>query len=313
MHSGRLHSGRPNRFLGMLVLGMLAITGASAGAETSLTTNSTSSRASVEDLIKAERFVQRNVSTPIDASPAFRSVVQRVLAGMSPTLVRAVEVVPPPEAASDSDMPGERTKLPTNAQWLRIHVVEPDQRIGAIRGDWEANLLAGAVRDLAASEGLPPIIGRTILAVLPDGSPTPYTYGVRMNSATTHSSIQSWTPKTLTADIKATAWRSGLSLASVTVQQPLGLAVVIKAVATDPSGFLSKRGKAVSALLGGSSKRFEGALVEVRDSSGTLLGSSAFATRAQTGVSWYQATKSVSSGSGSAASGSGKVDPPTPR
>ena len=246
----------------------------------------TPKRVSISALLKKDLVVHYAGSVRTNVPlPSLSPVVERVVAGLDPAVLRKVTVGSPPDTASESDLPGVRNVLPENALWLYVDVVEPDQGPGMVDGYWQAEMLAGAIRDAAAAEGLPPVIGMTIRAVLRNGSEAPTgSGGERIDHARTPTSILGWTPQTLKTEIQARSRLPGVTLGNISLVQPLGLGAKIDVTVNERSG--KAVGQAIRSLIGDSRGQLEGILFRIYDRSGRLISASASATRTSSGVSW---------------------------
>src|SRR5262245_59331758 len=96
---------------------------------------------------------QPQLSTP---SPVWRALVERVLQGLRPTMLEQLRVGAPPSGQ------GRQSATGTRPVWLYVGLRPRRDGDSALRGEWEANLVAGALRDLAASRGQAPLTGVTV-------------------------------------------------------------------------------------------------------------------------------------------------------
>ena len=143
-------------------------------------------------------------TTILAPSAALRAVASKVTSGMDPAFATKVRIAAPPAGAVPAN---DRARF-AGALWVYVDALETDPDLGAVQGQWEANLVGGAIRDLAAARGLPRIIGVSVQPVRPDGAATVIGAGGHLIDRSTPKAIMGWTAPGLTSTIEANAARS---------------------------------------------------------------------------------------------------------
>lgn len=175
------------------------------------------------------------------------------------------------------------------SEWITLDVRAEDEE-GAVFGAWEASLVAAALRDLSASNGLPRLFGKTIRVRLPektlDFGSTIMTSPLAETTATNAAPLES--------RLRARANDADVTLEAVAAVQPLGSAVAIVVMSSDARAFVAQRGLELNRLLNdvytGGVAMSDGAYVEVRDPRGELVTVSAYASRLREGMGWIAPT-----------------------
>src|SRR5262245_29614527 len=164
---------------------------------------------------------QPQLSTP---SPVWQALVERVLRGLRPTMLEQLRVGAPPSGQGRQSATG--TPTVTRPVWLYVSLRPRRDGDSPLRGEWEANLVAGALRDLAASRGQAPLTGVTVWRApgAPSGSCCSREER-RLDGYASATSLGRPLVPPARDKLRKQVERLGVELASLTVRRPLGLAV----------------------------------------------------------------------------------------
>jgi hypothetical protein len=156
-------------------------------------------------------------------SPAFRAVVRRALAGLGPTIITRVSVVP-----------AENRYRPVPAGGLRVAIEYPAAHhrfdAAANYAGWQAELLAGAVRDAAERQSLGPLIWYDSPMV-----------GSRIWPSPPAADAGDPSPAGLIRRAQLAARLTDADVANLTVLRPRSAAISIELRVHDPAAFLKHR------------------------------------------------------------------------
>ena len=193
-----------------------------------------------------------------------------------------------------SERPGRRPALPAGARWLYLTVPSVDRGPGEARSQWEATLVAGALRDEMCASRSRPLVAWTGLR--PDGAPPirngyvePYPFAQW---------FQSPPIARLRSRLTALGRRNGFTVVSVTAPHPLQVAPEIVIHTTDARGLLSafnRIGAAVGIFRTASHnpdvypELYEGYSIEAVDAHGPFLFVGVNARGTQGAVTWVRA------------------------
>jgi hypothetical protein len=218
--------------------------------------------------------------TAIGGSPEQDSLLQAILGGLTQSQIIAVRVVSPPIGFE-----------PRDQTWLSFRVAASTPAESA-RGYWQALLVAGLFRDLSAQRGLPPVLGKDVTVVAPNGDEHDEESAV-IDQPTSHS-IGAPRVADVVAALKSRAAARGFAIRDAKVTTLFGRAAFeIDVTAPDRAKFLEARLSNLHHLLGSliaeGQPQTEGTYVEVRDESGRLITVSAYSVRTGEGVG-YDAT-----------------------
>ncbi|MFN2468536.1 MAG: hypothetical protein ABR521_10470 [Gaiellaceae bacterium] len=214
------------------------------------------------------RIPASQVKTEITgASAGHRAILLKVLAGIGPTRIRAIEVSTPTEA-SRRVRRGEVT--------FRIRTTSDS---GELRTAWEAWLLSEAFNRLAYERGLPGVAyvdhpgGGEAIGGWDDGPraapPLP----------TDPPSARPGDATRLAADVRSAAAEAGADLASFEILEPYGLAPAITLRVDDPAVFLSRRLARFYERVGDDQRLYDGIFVRVVEEGGRFVWDGARANR----------------------------------
>jgi len=198
-------------------------------------------------------------------SPAWRAMVERVVRGLEPTRLAKVRVGAAPLR--------ERS---AKGVWLYVDLLPRLAGDSPLRGEWEADLVAGALRDLAAARGQRALAGVTVWRA-PAASSGSCCSRVERR-LTGYAPATALGPPAVAPDedtLRKRLDQVGVTLDSLTVRRPLGIALEARVTArpgATPLDVLRAR-----SLI--DSPRYDGLLFEARDSAGALIFSAATSTR----------------------------------
>jgi hypothetical protein len=190
--------------------------------------------------------------------------------------------VPPHARAAENGTSTQDAHLPDG-----LIVMVPAAGIGAaaVKPEWEADLLAGAVNDELVAHGLRGLSTLTTSLELPDGSVIPV--GSGYGNVVAGQQFDESAPSVLASSIKSGIAAVGLQLARITFEKPEQLAPVIYATTSNPAGWVQRaeRDETYRAILG-NYRNLEGWYIEVDDSNGKPVWIGSMANRDGDGSSW---------------------------
>jgi|GEM_PF-2911704 len=237
-----------------------------------------------------ERLVQRLASPTLGGqlqveggTPRQQALVRAIAAGLPVGDLVSVGIAGPPGGFREAPELQEYGET-----WLTITAAEPagDPHAG-IRALWAVELLAGAFRDASFLEGMPAILGRTILYRRQDGSTERRGDGViavpraQPFDPASSSVMEARVAARLAALEDVVSFR-------LSFPTPMNVAVVADLTLSSPEEFLDKHGNALFDATVGDASSLEGALVKLYDSGGKLVRASAYAPRTGMGFGWSE-------------------------
>ena len=181
-----------------------------------------------------------------------------------------------------------RTRQPDGELALYVEVTPARAGDGEVAGAaWEGELLAGAVRDVAASSGLGEISELQVTAVMPDGRRVEL--GGGFGNVVHDQRFSPVTPDQIER-VATNARALGLDEVRVRTLQVIQDAIVISARTTDPrdaAQAIANTG-VLTRLLEVAPGEYEGVYFEVRDGRGELVYFTATAARTGSGIAWVR-------------------------
>jgi hypothetical protein len=169
---------------------------------------------------------------------------------------------------------------------LHFVVAATDMGENVIRGQWESDLVAGAIADRLA--GTPNQVVSTIIDVqLPDGEIHPDLGGGGMGNVAPNQAFSSSGESAIRASVTEQLAQSHLDLVSLDVLRAPQAAPAVVVMTDDPLAAAAAASETIRAIFGQNPPKYEGYYLEVRDSAGTpvLIQSAAFRTGA--GRLWF--------------------------
>jgi hypothetical protein len=155
----------------------------------------------------------------------------------------------------------------------------------AIRAEWGADLVEGAVADAFAFGGQGRVVGSTIDLSLPNGSVLPDVTG-GMGDITPGQDFSSASDEQIKSTLAAALNNDGLTPVSIDILHADQPAPAVVAETNDPEGAAAKVDQTLHDLFGMNPPIYEGFYFELRDSGGTPLVIASAAYRAGAGRSW---------------------------
>jgi hypothetical protein len=195
---------------------------------------------------------------------------------------------PPPDTWTGTEDPS--IPLPrelVGGRWLYTTVAAPALGAAAVRVIWEANLLAGALREelhLAGIAGA--LIAANVSVRLPDGT-LHRNAGGGMGHVAYGQRFADGDPAAIEADIRRAAAKHGLKIESIEVFRPLQPAPAIVVRVDDPVAFLADSNLIVRDLFGGVA-RYEGQYLQANDRAGAPVFVQAADFRTGVGQQWIR-------------------------
>lgn len=147
---------------------------------------------------------------------------------------------------------------------------------GMLRPLWEANLVAGALREMLHVQNTR-LLSVRVAAVLPDG--TSADHPNVLGDIAFGQSFASGEPDQLTSELERAGQRLGLQVESVEILYPLQAAPAVTVVTSEPASFVADYARLHAEIFGGRA-RFEGQFLRVNDEAGrpVLMSSASFRT-----------------------------------
>jgi hypothetical protein len=202
------------------------------------------------------------------------TLIKAVLRGFPPDFVE-VKLGIPPSGFEQNDSLGE-----VGTRWVYATIRARDAGPGMPFARWEAELVAGALREAPHALGLPGVLGSTTVVVRPDGS------SVRSSAV-----IAVPVGQTVITENQAAARINNhrardprLANTTVGFVHPLQAAAVLTTTLPELHAF--RPGESVAAALLGPVNDYEGAFVTVRDPTGRPIRAVGFANTTGAGFSW---------------------------
>ena len=158
----------------------------------------------------------------------------------------------------------------------------------AIRATWEGELIAGALRDVAAERGLGPLDNFQISLHYPDGSITPNDSG--FGNVVRSQRFDASPPPVIERRIRTGLVDAGLTPISISFVSALQTSPVVIAQADKPKAVVqaSEDAHYWSEILGGDFQNYEGYYLELRDPAGKPFLISTSANRAGSSTGWIR-------------------------
>ncbi len=174
-----------------------------------------------------------------------------------------------------------------DGRWLYSEVSAQSKGAGSMRALWEANLVAGALRDEIHLAGLTgELIASNTSLRLPDGRVIKYAGG-GIGRVAFGQSYRNFDSPTIASGIRSAAVGLGLRVQAVSVHRPLQAAPAVVVEATNPAEFVKRANQIYRAIFDGVAT-YEGQYLEARDSSGDPFFIQATAFRTGVGSRWIR-------------------------
>jgi hypothetical protein len=190
-------------------------------------------------------------------------LLSRIASGMDASILGSLRLGQPPEGFTADPAIGA-----TGTAWLYVTVKAPYESSAVVKASWQADLIAGAYRDLSHASGLPDLLGYSISVDFPDGRVLPagaslavgdFEHGAGVTNAASLTDVITQRLTTVSAQV------GGFSSTKVSFVQPAGLAPVVVIRANDPGEaaeyFASMFSGRVASIFGSA----EGGYLEIRD------------------------------------------------
>jgi hypothetical protein len=232
--------------------------------------------AAMTSVVAAARPIASNSQMVESTEAQEQRLLNELVAGFTDRKILQAEIVKPPAAFRAEP-----------ALWVAYTVRDTPESV-AVHGSWQADVVSGLFRKLAADRGWPPLKGETLKVLLPSGQ-------TRIASAGRFGSVaHSTTPAavtTLTAILRSSARTAGTTLRKLTMARLSGyfapeLVVSVKdakAFMNQPIAIIWKVAGPV--VFARPHPLAEGVLVEVISARGSWLASAGYAARIASGTS----------------------------
>jgi hypothetical protein len=172
-------------------------------------------------------------------------------------------------------------------QWLHTAVTAGSDGPEAVRSFWEADLVAGALRDAMHNYGNTPLYASEIDLQLPDGTVMTGASGGIGDVAYDQEFTGDVTADGLNHDILSVLVDAGLTIKSVAIINADQSAPAIVAETSDPAGFVAKADPTLVAAYG-VPPRYEGYYLEVDDEAGAPVFIQSTSFRTGVGRRWVR-------------------------
>jgi hypothetical protein len=203
-------------------------------------------------------------------------VLAAVLQGMPAGDIADAHVGEPPAGFVPAPSLGE-----VGTAWVYVTVRAPDHTDGNVVAEWESNLIGGAIREANHALKLPDVLGQTTTIVYPDA--TSFGPNSQVNA---QPFARATLARTVALDRIRTrlAQRPEFARVSLSVLEPYGVAVLATVWLDGNSTLGARRSAALEAF--GDLDDYEGTLVRVLDSSGSVVRIAAYSARTGVGSGW---------------------------
>jgi hypothetical protein len=209
-----------------------------------------------------------------------QQILNDVLARYGGDAVVAASIDGPPPDYQPNGGPGETGK------WAYFTVRASSESREAIRAIWEADLVAGVLRDGMLANGEVLFSTRTSL-LLPDGTTIPNVAG-GIGNVSPNEQFNTPPAKEVPNQIENAASAAGLHVQSIQVLLPAQPAPVVVATIEDPTA-VSEEWPALATKIFGQPPTYEGYYLEVRDTEGRPIFIQATDFRIGAGHQWNPA------------------------
>jgi hypothetical protein len=156
-----------------------------------------------------------------------------------------------------------------NGRWVYSTVAVPDEGPRSLRAVWEADLVAGALRDAVRARGGPEIVGSEIALRLPDGRRIPHAAG-GMGDVQFQQEFENPSAVELEARIRGELGAAGFRVTNVDSVMIEQIAPVVTVSVDDPATAVERLHEIVNAAFG-RPLRYEGYYLEAQDAEGGLV------------------------------------------
>jgi hypothetical protein len=210
-------------------------------------------------------------------------LLAEILASLGDPRVAKAEIGPVPEGFT---IPEEHP----DAVWVSYEVTAGD-RPQSVRGTWQANVATGVLRARSIEQGLPFVLGKSIVVRFSDGSLEDAGMAL-IEPPTTDGPIIAGQQGELGRLIQTAVARSRARLESISFSKPYHRAVVVQVAVDDPAEFIRRIDEQIQTIFGtlenAAEPRVEGAYLEARNSSGAPFYARGYAVRVAEGVGWIR-------------------------
>lgn len=199
---------------------------------------------------------------------------------MKGSRIEQVEIGMPPGCPSDCPDPSQ-----PDAAWITIRVAAESEG-ESVRSKWESLLLAGAFRHLSGAQGLPPVLGRSVTIVFPDGRTEDG--GEVVISQPLEHDVAEESESSLTSQLESGSAAAETQILSLSFQEPIRLAPLIDVSVSDPRAvnWPEILGQIRGDLVEFKAPSAEGIYVGLHGADGKLVAASAYSVRTGEGVGW---------------------------
>ena len=220
------------------------------------------------------------------ATPA--QLLDSILRSYGGHAVLAARVAAPPPHWQPTEDPS--VPVPpelANGQWAYFTVSAAAAGAPSVRGIWEANLVAGLLRDyIHATDHDGELMSGTIDLRLPNGEVVPNASGAIGNVAFAQK-FSATSEAASTANLRRRVSDAGLTLRSLDILHPHGLAPALVVEVSDPAAFV-KNSETILASLFAPVGAFEGFYFEADDANGAPVLAEAAAYRSGASQLWIR-------------------------
>jgi hypothetical protein len=183
----------------------------------------------------------------------------------SPLILQSSIGAAPPDFTPTEDPTAAAPDAFTKGLWAYFRVATPDDGPGAIKAIWQADLVAGALREELYANGMPSLYNDVITVQLPDGRTEDIGGGV--GNVAYGQVFATTTPDEIEARTLASARSADLDVVRMEVFSALQAAPALTVRAQNPEAMIRNPLKAMRTAFGTDPATFEGVYFEVRDAS----------------------------------------------
>ncbi len=237
--------------------------------------------------IQYSKIVHKGDRRHIETTSSPSSLLQAILARLGSSSVVSATIAGPPTGYIPTEDPSSPPPPAfATGKWAYFTVTTPDDAQGSIRPVWEAQLVAGALRDEMHAHGLVSLYSDQVDVKLPDGSVVTGEHG-GLGNTVFGQVFSTTTPASIAADIAQRVANAGLTLVSVRVLTPEQSAPMVVVRSNDPAGFVKNEYTMLRQIFGNPTT-YEGIYLEAQDSAGSPFFIVASSFRTATGQTWYR-------------------------
>jgi hypothetical protein len=270
--------------LAFLIIAGVALSGSGAFRGGHLKVKSTSTPQTGKPIQFAHKVSKKGLRG-LGSTPG--EILAAVLARMNSKAIADGTITGPPNGFQPTD--DANVPVPgyfADGRWARLTVLATALTPEATtRPIWEANLVAGALRDAMHANGLPRLISSQVSVALPNGRIIK-DVGGGVGDVAFDQTFSSAPSQSITSLIQSAATQLGLTVDSIKIVNAVQPAPAVVVTTSDTQQFADNPDAVLTALFGAPGT-YEGEYLEVHDASGTVAFIQGSAFRTGVGQRWF--------------------------